>query len=343
MFFMSVALTVLISIVFDYSEKMDSYYEAHLTVKQLLTEYYIHFIPFVLNHLSPLLVFITVIFFTSKMAANSEIIAYQASGVSYRRLMWPYVLASTFIVVMMFWMSSFVIPPSSGKVLDFKDKYVKKVMRKAPTNIQMEVEPGTILYVERFNSVSNIGYHASVEMYDGKTLKTRITGDRLYYDSINTWRISRYVRRDFDGMYETLQRGDTFLLSVSVEPFDLLSRGEHAPRMTTPQLKSFIGKQRARGAGNIRPFEVEYHKRFAGPIGIYVIVLLGVTLSTRKVRGGAGKNLGIGLTLAGVYIVFSSFSTAISVSGKMPVAFAVWLPNIIFFVIGCYLYTRARE
>lgn len=342
-FFFSIVLILSIAVVFDLTEKMDTFMDNQVPLKEIIFDYYLNFIPYYLNMFSPLFIFISVIFFTSKLAGNSEIIAMLASGISFRRLMVPYFVSATLLFFLAFWLGGYVIPPASGEMLNFQDKYVKKFKSENARNIQMEVEPGTILYIESFQMRNESGYRSSLEHFDGKVLTCRITAERIKHDSAYNWHLEQYIRRDFDGLRETVSRGARLDTIIPILPEELFITAEEAQQMTNPELLHYMRKQRERGAGNIQAFETEWWKRFASPIGAFIMTLLGVTLSSHKVRGGMGKNLGIGLTLSAIYILFSTLSTTFSVSGTMSPFMAVWLPDFIFLAIGIYLYTRAPK
>ncbi len=339
-FFFSILLVMSVAIVFDLTEKLDTFYDNQVPLKEIVLNYYLNFIPYYMNMFSQLFIFIAVIFFTSKLAGNSEIIAILASGVSFHRLMLPYFLSASFLFALIFWMGGYVIPPATGKMLNFEDKYIKKFKSENARNVQMMVEPGTVLYIESFQIRTKSGYRASLEHFDDKTLKMRITADRIRYDSAYCWHLEHYTRRDFDGMRENITVGERLDTIIPMVPEELFITAEEAQQMTNPELRHYITKQRERGAGNIQAFETEWWKRWASPIGAFIMTLLGVTLSSKKVRGGMGKNLGIGITLSAIYILFSTVSTTFSVSGVMSPFMAVWLPNIIFLAIGSILYTQ---
>jgi len=182
-----------------------------------------------------------------------------------------------------------------------------------------------------------------LEHFDGKVLTSRITADRIRHDSLTYWHLENYIRRDFDGMYERLSRGDRLDTIIPIEPKELFMTAESAQMMTNSELREYMERQEARGAGNIQAFETEWHKRWAGPIGAFIMTLLGVTMSSKKVRGGMGKNLGIGIVLTALYILFSTVSTTFSVTGVMSPFMAAWLPNFIFLAIGIALYFRVRR
>lgn len=322
---------------------MDDFFENQVPTKEIILDYYLPFIPYYTNMFSSLFIFISVIFFTSKLAGNSEIIAMMAAGVSYHRLMLPYFVSATFLFLFSFYLGGYVIPPATGKMLNFTDKYIEHFTSENARNVQMEVEPGTILYIESFQKRSNMGYRASLEHFDGKTLTSRITADRIRYDSAYCWHLENYIRRDFEGMREQMTRGARLDTIIPIQPYELFITAEEAQQMTNTELRDYMEKQAARGAGNIQAFETEYHKRWASPIGAFIMTLLGVTMSSKKVRGGMGKNLGIGIVLTAAYILFSTVSTTFSVNGVMSPFMSAWLPNFIFLAIGIVLYIRAQQ
>ena len=342
-FFFSIVLILSIAIVFDLTEKMDNFFEHQVPLREIIVDYYIPFIPYYMNMFSSLFIFISVIFFTSKLAGNSEIIAMHAAGMSYHRLMVPYAVSATILFVLSFVMAGWVIPNSSSRMLNFTDKYVERFTKENARNIQMEVTPGTLLYIESFQRRSKIGYRCSVEQYEGKTLVSRTTADRIYYDSLQYWHLDNYTKRTFDEMVETLDRGDRLDIELPIYPEELFITAQEAQQMTNPELREYMERQRARGAGNVKAFEVEYHKRWASPLGAFIMTLLGVTLSSRKVRGGMGKNLGIGIVLTALYILFSTVSTTFSVKNVMSPFLAAWLPNLVFLAISIPLYIRASK
>ena len=342
-FVFSIVLIMSIAVIFDLTEKLDNFFENQVSMREIILDYYLNFIPYYMNMFSPLFVFISVIFFTSKLAGDSEIIAILASGVSYHRFMWPYFVSALLLFVFSFWMTGYVIPPASEKMLTFQDKYIEHFSRENARNVQMEVEPGTILYIESFQKRTNLGYRASLEHFDGKKLTMRITADRIHYDSAYNWHFDKYVRRDFDGMRETLTRGTRLDTIIPVLPKELFYTAENAQMMPNPELKQYIEIQRKRGSGNVQAFETEWWKRWASPIGAFIMTLLGVTMSSKKVRGGMGKNLGVGLTLSALYILFSTVSTTFSVNGVLSPFMSVWLPNFIFLAIGIVLYIRVSR
>ncbi len=342
-FFLCIVLILSIAIVLDLTEKMDMFVEEQVPVKEIIFSYYCNFVPYYFNMFSQLFIFMSVIFFTSKMAGNSEIIAILAAGVSYKRFLLPYMVSATVLFILCFALSGYIIPGATHKMLSFTDKYIEHFSSEHVRNVQMELEPGTVLYIESFQRRTNTGYRTFLEHFDSKTLTSRLTAERIKYDGERHWHFEQYTLRTFDGLKESLQTGVRLDTILPIEPSELFIFAENAQEMTNPELKSYIAKQQARGAGNIKPFITEWWKRWAGPVGAFIMTLLGVTMSSRKVRGGMGKNLGIGILLTAAYILFSTVSTTFSVSGVMTPFMAVWLPNIIFLIIAIFLYIQVRK
>jgi len=342
-FFFSIVLILSIAIVFDLTEKMDDFFENQVPLREIIIDYYIPFIPYYMNMFSSLFIFISVIFFTSKLAGNSEFIAMHAAGMSYHRLMVPYAISATILFVLSMYLGGWVIPKSSERMLHFTDKYVEHFTTENARNVQLEVEKGKVLYIESFQRRSGIGYRCSIEQFEGKTLVERITADRIYYDSLELWHLDSYTRRRFDNMLEIMDKGKRLDITLPIIPDELFITAQQAQQMTTPELRHYMARQRERGSGNVKAFEVEYHKRWASPLGAFIMTLLGVTMSSRKVRGGMGKNLGIGVVLTALYILFSTVSTTFSVNNVMSSFMAAWLPNFVFLAISIPLYIRASK
>ena len=342
-FFLSIVLILCIAVVFDLTEKLDNFYENQVPLREIVFDYYMNFLPYLLDMFSQLFIFISVIYFTSKMASNSEIISILAAGVSYERFLRPYLLTATFLTAFTYGLGGWVIPQSSKKMLAFTDKYIEKFTRENARNVQMVVGEGTVLYIESFQVRTHVGYRASLEHFEGKTLAERITADRIRHIDGYNWRLENYTKRNFDGMRESLVQGQTLDTTIYMLPEEVFITAEQAQQMTNAELYNYIQKQRERGAGNVKAFETEWYSRFAGPLGAFIMTLLGVTLSSKKVRGGMGKNLGIGVTLSAAYILFSTVSTTFSVSGVMSPFMSVWLPNFVFLIIAFVLYLRVRR
>ncbi len=330
--------------VIDISEKLDEFMENNAPLSAIIFDYYLNFIPYFANLLTPLFAFISVIFFTSKLAYNTEIIAILASGVSFRRLMRPYIISSAIIGLTAFLLSGYVIPPANKTRLEFEDKYVKKIKSEVARNIQLEIEPGTMLYLERYEDKYNRGTHISLEKFEGKKLVSRTTGQQIFFHpEDSSWTIKKYLTRSFDGLYENITRGAEMDTVLNIHPSEFFIVGSMAPEMTNTELRRYISRQKERGIGNTQVFEDEYHKRFANPFAALILMIIGISLSSKKIRGGMGLQLGIGLALSALYVLFGTVSSMLAIKGNMPIMLAVWFPNIIFTIIGLILYRQAPK
>ena len=340
-YFFAIALIISIAVVFDINEKLDSFLNAPL--KAIVVDYYLNFIPYFANLFSPLFTFIAVIFFTSKLADNSEIIAMLSSGISFRRLMIPYMISAAIIAGVTFYLNSYVIPPANVTRIEFQNKYVKNKKVDYASNIQLQVEPGVIAYMSRYDNNTKTGYRFSLEKFEGKILKSRLTAQTVTYDSAYHWIIKDYMIRSFNGMREELTRGSRLDSIITIEPSDFLISRYDSELMTTSALKTYIDRQKKRGVANIKDFEIEYEKRFAMTAASFILTVIGMSLSSRKVKGGMGVNIGIGLLLSFSYILFSTVSSTFAVSGATSPRVAVWLPNIVYSIIAVYLYRKAPK
>lgn len=339
-YFFSIALIITIIVVFDVNEKIDNFIDHDAPIEKIITQYYLNYIPYIANMLSPLFVFISVIFFTSNLADNSEIIAMQSCGMSFNRLIRPYFISAAFIALLNFGLSSYVIPQGNKIKIDFEDQYVKKKKSEFVTNIQLEVDTGVVAYIERYETGARTGYNFSLDKFKGKQLVSHLTALKIEYDSAgnNRWIIHKYTLRQLDGVKEQLTRGIRLDSVIDMSPEDFLLLKGQEETMTSPQLSRYIEKQKRRGVGNLKVFEIEYYKRIAMSFASFILTLIGLSLSSRKIKGGMGVNLGIGLALSFGYILFQSLSATFSASGAMPSIVAVWLPNVVFTFIAIYLY-----
>ncbi len=342
-YFLATLLFLAVIAMFDVTEKLDAFLTAPL--KETIFDYFFSFLPYFGNQLSPLFVFITVIFFTSKMASNSEIIAILASGVSFRRLLRPYMVGAAIIAAFTFMLSNYWIPPTNVKRIAYTNKYVKNKRVEAGVNIQLQVEPGVVAYIGRFDDPSKTGYRFSLDKFEGKTIVSRMTAQSIVYDSLKPyhWQVRDYMIRNFDGMNEKVSHGRRLDTILAVEPRDFLISSQDQEAMTTPQISDFVEKQKMRGLANIQKFEIEKEKRYAATGAAFILTLIGMALSSKKVKGGMGLNIGIGLGLSFSYILFSTVTSSFAISGLTSAAVAMWIPNVIYLAIGIFLYFRAAR
>ncbi|MDL2223645.1 LptF/LptG family permease [Bacteroidales bacterium OttesenSCG-928-M11] len=337
----SIILIMSIAVMFDFNQKVDKFMQNEAPMTAIIFDYYLNFIPYYANLFSPLFVFIAVIFFTSKLADNSEIIAILSSGVSFGRLMRPYIFCAGLIAIATFSLNSFIIPPANTTRIEFQNKYYKDRSTNYERNIQLEVEPGVIAYFDRYDKPIHTGNRFSLERFEGKTLKSRLTAQRITWDSLYHWKVKEYMIRDFDGLRETVTQGMELDTIIPIIPSDFMIAINDCEQMTTPELKKYINRQKQRGIGNIQLFEIEYHKRFAMALASFILTLIGASVSARKIKGGMGLNLGVGLLLSFSYILFQQVSSSFATSGNFSPFIAVWLPNAVYALIAAYLYRKA--
>ena len=337
----AIILILAIAVMFDINEKLDAFLKAPL--KATVFDYFVNFLVYFANQFSPLFTFIAVIFFTSKLADNSEIIAMFSGGMSYRRLLRPYLISATVIAVATYSLDAYVIPPANVKRIDFTNTYVKNKRVEYGSNIQLQVAKGQIAYISRYDSNIKTGYKFSLDSYDGKKLISKLTAQSIRYDSLHNWQVRDYMIRDFNGNREEIRRGAKLDTVIPMEPRDFLISDNDQQMMTTPDLKGYINRQKDRGVANIKNFEIEYHRRFAITAAAFILTIIGMSLSSRKVRGGMGVNIGIGLVLSFSYILFMTVTSAFAVSGYTSPMVAMWIPNIIYAIVAVVLYRRVSK
>ena len=341
----AIALILSIAVVFDFNEKMDKFAQNEAPWQAIIFDYYANFVPYFANLFSSLFVFISVIFFTSKLAENSEIIAMFSTGMSFKRLLRPYMVSAAIIAVVTYLLGSFIIPNGSVTRLNFEDKYYKQRKANTARNIQLEVDSGVIAYIDRFENYNQTGYRFSLDKFVDKQLVSHLTARSITYDTaqVHHWIIKDYMIRELTGMRETITKGNQLDTILVMEPSDFLIMKNQHEILTSPALSEYIDKQKQRGFANIQEFEIEYHKRIAMSFASFILTLIGVSLSSRKVKGGMGLHLGVGLALSFSYILFQTVASTFAVSGSMPPVIAVWLPNILYMGIAFYLYKKAPQ
>lgn len=337
----AILLLMAIVIMFDVNEKLDAVLTAPL--KDTVFQYFMNFLPFIVSQFSPLFTFISVIFFTSRLADRSEIIAMLSSGISFRRLLMPYLFSATVIAVISYLLSAYVIPPANVQRIAYTNRWVKNKAVTYGDNIQMQVKPGVMAYISRYDNSTKTGYRFSLDQLDGKTLKSRLTAENIKYDSLGRWRLNNYTMRHFNGLKETMTTGSTLDTMLNFEPRDFLISKNDEQTMTSPELRQYIDRQHARGVAGIMNFEVEYERRYAMTAAAFILTVIGLSLSSRKVRGGMGMNIGIGLLLSFSYILFMTVTSTFAVSGYTSARVAMWIPNILYTIIAVWLYRRAAR
>lgn len=343
-FFYALLLIISICVIFDFSEKIDDFLEKDAPIKAIVFDYYLNFIPYFANLFSGLFTFIAVIFFTSKMAFNSEIIAILSSGVSFKRFMLPYMISASVIFLLSFSLGNYIIPPANKRMQQFGVEYLKKKPVNKESNIHRQIEPDIYIYIENYDEYNDLGRKFSIEKFENHKLVSKLSADVLRWNrEKETWEASNYVIRDIDGEKETLTYGlkiDT-VLNILPEEFKM-KRGD-IETMNRGELLSFIDQQRMRGVDSLEEYEIERHRRVAVPFSSFVLTLIGAALASRKVRGGIGLHLGLGIGLSFAYIMLQQISKVFAVSGSLSPFAAMWLPNLLFAGIGYLLYKWAAR
>ncbi len=341
----AILLIISIAIVFDFNENLSKFTQYHAPWRAIVFDYYANFIPYYSNLFSPLFVFIAVIFFTSKLAGNSEIIAMLAAGVSIKRLMRPYMISCVLIAGLTFYLNSFVIPHGTVIRQNFESLYRNSKKNTSAENVQLYVSKNTTAYIQHYDNQYKRGYGFSLVKIKDKKIVSHMTAMEIQYDTVADtkfhWRLSNWKTRTLKGLKEHIQSGaskDTVLL---MEPTDLVYSKGQQETFTSPELLDYISKQTSRGSGNVVQYEVEFHKRIAMSFSSFILTIIGLSLSSRKRKGGMGLYLGIGLALSFSYIMLQTVSSTFAIQSDTPPLLAAWIPNIIFAIIAYFCYRHA--
>ena len=340
-FFFAIILIIVVVIVFDISEKIDNFIEKKAPLQAIVFDYYFNFVPYFVSLFSSLFIFISVIFFTSKMASQSEIIAILSSGISFRRFLYPYFLGACFLAAFSFFLNDFIMPSANTKRLEFEDKYIRNPMVFHDRNVHKQVEPGLFVYLESFSNSSEIAHRFSLERYEDDRMVSKLMSESALWDNEKEkWTIRNYYVRDIDSLgNETLHIGASIDTTINLYPSEFKRRADKfIETMNIAELRDFIEDLRMQGADNVKISLVELHKRIAAPFSTFILTLIGVSLSTRKVRGGIGLHLAIGVAIIFLYILFMQFSVEFATKGNLHPIIAAWVPNIIFGFISIFLY-----
>ncbi|MDA3907248.1 MAG: LptF/LptG family permease [Bacteroidales bacterium] len=344
-FFYAIALLTVIIIIFDVSEKIEDFIENEAPLNEIVFSYYLNFIPYFINLFSYLFVFITVIFFTSKLASQTEIIAMLSAGISFRRLLRPYLISAGLLGALSFALANFVIPHTNIETRAFKQKYIVNLQKDMGQDIHFQMSKGIFVYIERYHSNSSTAFKFSLEQIDSiGQLIYKLNTEKAIYDTVsNKWKLINYYERYIDGINEELIMGKTKDTTFALTPKDLIVIKEDFEEMDFIEIRDFVEKQKLKGAPNVVAYEIEMHKRIAFPFAAIILTVIGVSLSSRKVRGGIGVHLGAGIALTFIYILLMQFTTVFAISGTLSPQIAAWVPNIIYIFIALYLLKRAPK
>ncbi len=347
-FFFAIGLLMVIVVVFDYVEKMDDFVQLQAPWGAIIFDYTLNFIPYFANQFIGLFTFISVIFFTSKLAYQTEIVAMLSGGMSFKRLMWPYFLSASVITLISLMLSLFIIPPANVGRFAFESKYLKKNQnRSVEDNIYRQVSPGVFVYVRGFEPSDNSADYFAMERYEDNVLTGSLdAANAVLNPETRRWTADKYLTRSFDSLgVETFERHSTPALDtlINIDATEFGNMEMLVQSMGIGRLNKFIRQQKDKGSEMIGYFQVERAQRFSYPFSTFILTLIGVSLSSRKVRGGTGFHIGVGITLCFTYILLARFAQEFAKGGVMPPVLAVWLPNVLFAAIAAYLYKKAPK
>ena len=337
-FFFTISLILIIVIVFDISEKIDDFLRSNVSVDKIIFDYYLNFVPYFGNLFSPLFIFISVIYFTSKMAGNSEIIAILNSGMSFSRLLRPFIMTAFFLASLSFVLGNFIIPETNKERIDFENKYIKRKQKKRIKNIHMQIQRDQYVYMESYNRSKNIGYKFTLENFENNVLKSKLSANYIEYDTVNNnWKARDYFIRKYQEKNDEIIKGSIIDTVINLSPSDLAKNRSLVETMGMKKLNQYIKQEEIKGTAQIVYHKIEKHKRIANPFSTIILTVIAVAIGSRKIRGGAGIQLSLGLLMSFAYILFMQISTTFATNSNLLPIIAVWIPNLIFTVIAFVL------
>lgn len=336
----SVFVIVLIVMVIDYGDHNDDFVQNNAPSNEVFFSYYLNLAPYWANYISPLMIFISTVFFTAKLAAHTEIIAVLTSGVSFRRLMIPYSIGALIVGIFSFLMMGWVLPKANAKRIEFENAYLQERFFFSGRDFHLTVAPDTYVYFSSYNNQSKTAFDFTIEKFDGNELLEKLSARRvMWIDSLEKWRIVDYKIRELGIMKDKITVERTYTDStINMFPSDFENNHRIHETFTISDLEKQISLLESRGSEGIEPFKIELYQRFATPFAVIILSLMGLIVSARKRRGGVGLQIAIGFVLAFIYILFYIMSKGIAESGNLDPLLAVWLPNIVFGFIAFIMY-----
>lgn len=344
-FFFIIGLLIGITVVIDISEKVDNLVESEATLWMIITGYYLNFIPYITALLAPFFALVAVIFFTSQLASRSEIIAILNSGTSFYRMLFPYMLGATILALGLWYCNNELVPIANKKRLEFERNYIYKRNFSVHYNFHRCIAPGTFIYVENYNPDEANGYKFSIDKFVNDSLVFKLRSDKIEWQKDKQkWRIYNFYTRtrNKDGT-ETIVKASQADSVFSFKPDDFKFTDNLKEEMTTSQLIDYIHYLRAQGLTGDEFFEVERYRRSSSAFSIYILTLIGVSVASRKMRGGMGWHLVLGIGLSALYEIIMKFSITFSTNSTLPAIIGVWIPNFIFALIAVYLLKKAPK
>lgn len=333
-----VLMLILIVLVLDFTEKNDTYIRNKVPTSEIL-QYMLNYGLYLNNLLTPITVFISVIFITSKMAGRTEIIAILSSGVSFVRMLVPFILSALLIAVVSFFLNGWILPVATGGVSEFKVKYLDKQQNFDQQNIHIKVAPDTYAYLSRYYTSSNMGYSFTLEQIEDGRLISKLSADRIVWDTTkNAWSVRNWRLRELEQMGEKWTTGESMDTVLSISPADFDLPLNHHETLTLPKLNEQIRILEDRGADNIAFYRIEKYVRYMSPFAAIILTFIGVIVSAKKTRGGSGFKIALGFLLAFVYIILFLLSRTFAEAGTAYPILSVWIPNFVFALTGMILY-----
>lgn len=344
-FFMSLLFLAVLIIIFDISEKIDDFVRKEVPIREIAFDYYLNFVPFFMNQYSPMFVFLTVIFFTSKMTQDSEIVAILSSGISYHRLVRPYILSAALIAVFSLVMGMYILPPANAIRVEFEQKYNPYRKVKMGHDMHYKLENDHFVYFESFSAYNNTAYNFTLEDLSGGRLNSKLTAESAQYDTVSgVWKLRNYFIRDYDeGLNDHIRSGRQLDTVLSMTREDFFRNRYTIQQLNQRELNELIETQTMRGDASVNMSLIEKHNRFSLPVSAFILTIIGLSLCTKKKRGGMGWNLAAGTALGFSYILFMQFSEMFVVTDTLPAQVAVWMPNALYAIIAVVLYIKAPK
>lgn len=329
----------------DLSEKIDEFLENEAPLQEIIWNYYANLIPYIGFFLSPLFIFIAVLFFTSRMASRSEIVAILSSGTSFYRILFvPYLISATVLVMIQLVALHLLVPEANKGRIDFTNQYIGKMFRNSEWHLHLQQDENTYVYFRNFVQKDSIGRGFAMERFDDKVLKEKLMAETLLWKpETKTWEMRFYKHRFIDGLGERLETGSKLDTALGFVPTDFGKKVYLKDAMTTPELNKFIEDGRKRGMGNLQFFLIEKYQRTAIPLATYILTILGFAIASRKTRGGTGVHLAIGAGICASYVLMMQVSNTFSTNANLSPLVAVMIPNMIYGVLAIILLIRAPK
>ncbi len=337
-FWFSLGLLVVISIVIDFTEKVDAFVSNKAPIKSVLA-YYTAFVPYISAYLFPLFVFIAVIFFTSRLAYRSEVIAMLSSGMSFKRFLQPFAIAGLLLSLVLLYANHNLIPKANASRLQFEEQYISYQKAKSGTDMHYRISPTEYIYLKTYTISTNTGYNFAYEKIEGQKLIEKIWADNIQWDSIGKqWKMKEIIIRKNMDSVESLNTMSTLDRKFNFTPADLIEQTDQKQTMTTSVLNKFIKRETEKGNPSLNSYYIEKYKRTASPVSVWILTIIGACLASHKIRGGSGLHLAIGLAVSATYVILMQFSTTFSIKGNLSPLLSVWIPNFLFMIIGYFVF-----